>query len=89
MKKLIPFLALTVLATGAYAQGVVTFANSNLPDQPRRTVRNVDGTALVGTQWAVQLYYGTSATSLAAHTAAPQRFRAATTTSPGTWSTTG
>jgi hypothetical protein len=34
MKKLIPFLALTVLATGAYAQGVITFANNVLAPTP-------------------------------------------------------
>jgi len=88
MKKLIPFLALTVLATGAYAQGVITFANSVLPDTPNRYVYDVGGsTRLVGTQYAVQLYYGASASSLAAHTAAPARFRAAGSSLAGTWST--
>jgi hypothetical protein len=34
------------------------------------------------------LYYGASASSLAAHTAAPNRFRAAGSSLAGTWSTT-
>jgi hypothetical protein len=89
MKKLIPFLALMALASGAYAQGTINFNNSVLTSPPDRLVRNFDGTALVGTQWGVQLYYGASESSLAAHTAAPQRFRVPTTTAPGTWATTG
>jgi hypothetical protein len=87
MRKLIPFLALTLLATGAYAQGVVTFAN-NVLATTRRTSLTLHGTRLTGTQWAAQLYYGTSASSLAAHTAAPNRFRAAGSSLAGTWSTT-
>jgi hypothetical protein len=87
MKKLIPFLALTVLATGAYAQGVITFANNVLTPPPY--VTDVDRTTrLTGTQYAAQLYYGASASSLAAHTAAPNRFRAAGSSLAGTWSTT-
>lgn len=91
MKKLIPFLALMAFASGAYAQGVINFNNSVLSSPPDRLVRNTDrATPLSGTQWGVQLYYSTTdASSLASHTAAPQRFRAPTTTSPGTWSTTG
>src|SRR5678815_3778403 len=87
MKKLIPFLALTVLATGAYAQGVITFANNVLTPTPYIT--DVDRTTrLTGTQYAAQLYYGASASSLAAHTAAPNRFRPAGSSLAGTWSTT-
>jgi len=87
MKKLIPFLALTVLASGAYAQGVITFANNVItPNTPY--VLDTTGARLTGTQWAAQLYYGASQTSLAAHTAAPNRFRAAGSALAGTWSTT-
>jgi len=87
MKKLIPFLALTVLATGAYAQGVITFANNVItPTTPY--VLAADQSRLTGTQFAAQLYYGASASSLAAHTAAPNRFRAAGSSLAGTWSTT-
>lgn len=88
MKKLIPFLALAVLATGAYAQGVITFANNVLTPTPY--VLDQDRTTrLTGTQWAAQLYYSTqSASSLAAHTAAPNRFRPAGSSLAGTWATT-
>jgi hypothetical protein len=87
MKKLIPFLALTVLATGAYAQGVITFANNVItPNTPY--VLDTAGARLTGTQYASQLYYGASASSLAAHTAAPNRFRAAGSSLAGTWATT-
>jgi len=86
MKKLIPFLALTLLATGAFAQGVVTFANNVItPNTPY--VLDAGGARLTGTQWAAQLYYGSSVNSLAAHTAAPNRFRAAGSSLAGTWST--
>jgi hypothetical protein len=89
MKKLIPFLVLTVFATGAHAQGVVTFANhvlTTLSNPPY--VYDGDGNRLTGTQWAAQLYYSpTDATSLTAHTAAPNRFRPAGDSLAGTWST--
>ena len=50
---------------------------------------DVDGvTRLTGTQYAAQLYYSTTdATSLTAHTAAPNRFRAAGDSLAGAWST--
>ncbi len=87
MKALIPFLALMVLAAGAHAQGVVTFANHVL--RPIPYVYFADGvTRLTGTEYGAQLYYGPSESSLAAHTAAPNRFRAAGATLAGTWSTT-
>jgi len=88
MRKLISFLALTVLVTGAYAQGVITFAN-NVIAQNTPYVIDWTGARLTGTQWAAQLYYSTqSASSLAAHTAAPNRFRAPGSSLAGTWSTT-
>jgi hypothetical protein len=71
------------------SQGIVTFANNVLSSPPDRLVRYWDGTPLVGTQFAAQLYYSPlSASSLAAHTAAPNRFRAAGSSLAGTWSTT-
>src|SRR6186713_2924574 len=85
MRKLISVLALTVLAAGAHAQGVVTFAN-NVLSPPQYIYYLSD--RLTGTQYAAQLYYGASASSLAAHTAAPNRFRAAGSSLAGTWSTT-
>src|SRR6187549_1737760 len=88
MRKLISFLALTVLVTGAYAQGVITFAN-NVIAQNTPYVIDWTGARLTGTQWAAQLYYSTqSPSSLAAHTAAPNRFRAPGSSLAGTWSTT-
>jgi len=84
MKKLIPFLAMTVLAAGAHAQGVVTFANNVLsPNTPY--VLDPTGARLTGTTYVAQLYYGPSASSLTAHTAAPSRFRLLGTSLPGTW----
>jgi hypothetical protein len=88
MKKLIPFLALTVLASGAYAQGVITFANNVITPNTPYVLDAPGGARLVGTQYAAQLYYGASSTSLAAHTAAPNRFRAPGSSLAGTWSTT-
>jgi hypothetical protein len=86
MRKLISFLALAVFATSACAQGVVTFANNVItPNTPY--VIDPYGARLTGTQWAAQLYYGASQTSLAAHTAAPNRFRAPGSSLAGTWST--
>ena len=49
MKKLIPFLALTVLATGAYAQGVITFAN-NVITTSTPYVLDTAGARLTGTR---------------------------------------
>ena len=74
---------------GAHAQGVITFANSVLTSPPDRYIYDVDYTTrLVGTHYAVQLYYSTTdASSLQAHTAAPARFRAAGSSLAGTWST--
>ena len=81
MRKLIPFLALTLLATGACAQGVVTFANNVItPNTPY--VLDWTCARLTGTQYAAQLYYGAAASSLAAHTAAPSLFRPAGTSLP-------
>ena len=70
MRKLISFLVLTVLATGAHAQGVVTFANNVIANNTPYVI-DWTGARLTGTQWAAQLYYGASINSLAAHTAAP------------------
>jgi hypothetical protein len=84
MKKLIPFLALTVLAAGAHAQGEVFFANHVLDPTPY-VIDGLTGNRLTGTQYGAQLYYGASASSLAAHTAAPNRFRAAGSSLAGTW----
>lgn len=91
MKKLIPFLTLLVGTTVALAQGTVTFVNSgSFPTMADRLVYLDDGSGsavpIVGTNYAVQLYYGADAASLQAHTAAPSRFRVPTTMSPGTWS---
>ena len=57
MGKLIPSLALTVLATSACAQGVITFANNVItPNTPYVLDPNLSGARLTGTQWAAQLY---------------------------------
>ena len=88
MKKLVAFLAWPILVAGVYAQGVVTFANNVItPNTPYVLEPNFSGARLTGTQWAAQLYYGASSSSLAAHTAAPNRFRAPGSSLAGTWST--
>jgi hypothetical protein len=87
MRKLISCLALTVFATSACAQGVITFANSVITPNTPYVLNGYTSQRLVGTQYAAQLYYGASQTSLAAHTAAPNRFRAPGSSLAGTWST--
>jgi hypothetical protein len=87
MRKLISFLALTVFTTSACAQGVITFANNVITPNTPYVLDGYTGARFTGTQWAAQLYYGASQTSLAAHTAAPNRFRAAGSSLAGTWST--
>ena len=89
MRKLISFLALTMFATSACAQGVITFANNVITPNTPYVLEGPGGPRLTGTQWAAQLYYGASSTSLAAHTAAPNRFRAPGSSLAGTWSTAG
>ena len=83
MKKLIPLLVL-VGAMTSYAQDAeVNFANNVFT--PSRLVR-YEGTTtgVTGTNLSAVLLYGTSPSSLAAHTV-PARFRVTTTTQPGTW----
>jgi len=88
MKKLILSLAL-VGAMAGYAQDAqVNFNNSNLSSPPDRLVRDASGAGLVGTNWVAVLLYGTSDTSLTAHTGVG-RFRPSTTTLPGTWGSGG
>jgi hypothetical protein len=89
MKKLIPFLVLLAGATVAMAQGTVNFANSvAFATTADRLVRNPDGTPATGSlttdpaTLVAQLWYGASAGSLQAHTAAPARFRPGST---GLW----
>jgi hypothetical protein len=92
ISRLAAVLVAACVGAGAHAQGVVTFANHVLLvgyPPPARYVYDVDGvTRLTGTQYAAQLYYSTTdATSLTAHTTAPNRFRAAGDPLAGTWST--
>jgi hypothetical protein len=92
MKKLIPFLVVLAGALTAYPQAEVNFANNNLtptntPGQPNDRLVRFSGSRapVVGTNLSAVLLYGTSATSLTAHTQ-PARFRVTTTSQPGTWS---
>ena len=80
----IPFLALTVLPLAVHAQGQVFFANHVLMPPPY-VIDGLTGDRLTGTQYGAQLYYGASASSLTAHTAAPTRFVAAGSSRAGTW----
>jgi hypothetical protein len=84
MKKLIPLLVL-VAAMSSYAQDAeVNFAN-NVFVPSRLVTFRATGAPVTGTNLSAVLLYGTSASSLTAHTA-PARFRVTTTTQPGTWS---
>jgi len=85
MKKLIPVIALLIGAYGAFGQGVVNFRNENLQGLPGdRLIRMPDMTTpVIGTTYAVQLFYGTDPASLTPHTVLAY-FRASLT--PGTWS---
>jgi hypothetical protein len=84
------FLVFTTAA--GLAQGTVTFVNSGaFPTQADRLVyvywfAGELPRPLVGTNFVAQLYYGSNASSLKPHSAAPSRFRVPTTGSPGTWS---
>ena len=88
MIKLVAWWVAFSASVGAHAQGVVTFANNVItPNTPY--VLDSSGARLTGTQYAAQLYYSTTTPqSFAAHTAAPNRFRAAGSSLAGTWSTT-
>jgi len=86
MKKLIPAIALLIGAYGAFGQGVVNFRNEFPPlsSPPDRLIRMPDMTTpVIGTTYAVQLFYGTDPASLAPHTVLAY-FRASL--SAGTWS---
>lgn len=74
-------------AMTGYSQ-TVNFANNILTSPPDRLVRQSDGTPLRGVNYIAVLLYGTSDSSMVAHTATA-RFRAVTTTLPGTWQDTG
>jgi hypothetical protein len=101
MKKLILTTLTSMAAVAAFAQGTVNFVNDgvNLTSPPDRFIRfnrgaspgNAYGTnnaRAVGTQYAVQLYYGASTAaegSLVPLTAAPANLRASTSASSGIW----
>lgn len=89
MKQLIPFLALLVGVSNAFAQGTVIFANhqSDFPTPADRDVYCVF-VPLVGTNFQARLLYGTDATSLQPATyTTPARFFNVTTGASlaGTW----
>jgi len=70
-------------AVTSYAQDAqVNFANNVFT--PARLVYGPGFTPLTGTNFSAVLLYGTSPSSLAAHTV-PARFRVTTTSQPGTW----
>ena len=82
------FVVLTALiAAACCSSGQVVDFNSNRDFQVDldRLVRDQTGNPLVGTNYLAQLYYGRSVDSLQAVTAGPARFRAPTTSVPGTW----
>jgi len=70
MKKLIPVIALLVGVSSAFGQGVVSFRNglADLPPPPDRLIRMPDMvTPVIGTTFAVQLFYGADSASLTPH----------------------
>ena len=77
------------VATQTLAQtSFVTFANTVVFDVPadRRVYEDfVGGTPLIGTNWFAQLYYGSDPATLIPVAGAPTRFRAPSTSVPGTW----
>jgi hypothetical protein len=87
MKRLIPIMVLVVGASGALAQ-TVSFRNTDLYTAPaeRRVFAENGTTPLVGGNFAAQLLYGTSASSLTPHTGTAA-FRTVATTDQfaGTW----
>ena len=94
MKKLIPLFVLLVGASGAFAQGVVLFGNSNLPRPtstppgPDRRVLDSDGITPLrnvagGTVWMAQLMYMNNSGTWTAD-ATPAAFFGST-TSQGYW----
>jgi len=95
MKKLILSLLLAAGTMSAFAQGTVNFGNgvafTTATDQSRLVYLGSIGAGkeLIGTQFAAQLYYGPSAANLQAVATTGNLFRAAGTTSPGTWSSGG
>jgi hypothetical protein len=88
MKTIISGLILFGTTLVAAAQGnIVTFVNNlqPFPTPTNRLVYDVHGNPLVGTNYVAQLYYGSTPSTLVAHTAAPAKFRPPETFSPGTW----
>lgn len=85
----VSFLIAMVLTCTAHAQtqqwGQVYFANHVLAAPPDRLVRGSDGTPVVGTYHAAQLYYGTNLSNLIPVTDPPATFRPQGTSRQGTW----
>jgi len=80
-------LAVLLLQPAPSSAQWVDFSTTSLPPGPGcdASIQLNDGTPVVGTNWVAQLYYGASASSLVAHPAPPVKFRASTTTLPGTF----
>jgi hypothetical protein len=106
MKKLILTTITSLAAVAAFAQGTVNFLNDSvtLTSPPDRLIRflkantpgnvfGTDGAAAVGTNFFVQLYFGSTtsanSSSLTAVTSAPAKLRGSTTLSPGVWGSGG
>src|SRR5215204_4557070 len=87
MRKLILLMVVLVGTTGALAQTVFFRNDVIFTIEADRNVYFADGTAVVGTQYLAQLYYGASPSSLNPVTSAPARFRDVTASDPlaGTW----
>jgi len=89
MRKLIGSLAIIGLGTAVWGQGTVNFNNNVTFATPAdRLVYWSPGRPLVGTDYWVQLYYGSQGTAVSSLTAVGgvARFRVPTTSVPGTWS---
>src|ERR1051326_17245 len=87
MKKLTTLFTLMAGIGIAFSQGTVSFVNSESAGGDHKVYADtVGGTALTGTNYVAELYFGTDAASLQPLVASISKFRVSTTASPGTWS---
>ena len=92
-KELLSTAMLCIASSSAFSQGTVVFANDvGFVTPGDRSVRDVSGALLVGTNYLAQLYYGALGApeaDLISVSRAPDPFRLSTTAFPGTWNRAG
>src|SRR6266511_2386326 len=100
MKKLLLSFSLVLVTASAFAQGEVNFNNNSaFVTTADRLVRDPSGTALVGTNWYAQLYFGAATapesslipvtTGTGGTPVGPAHFRPGVPSAPGTWTAGG